>query len=413
MKTKVVITGMGAVTPVGNTAKDTWESLKAGRSGIVPITVIDASQWSCHIGGEIKGFDPEQFLARSKIRHMPFTSQLAVIAAMEAIEDANLDLEGMNRDRVGVVLGTAGGSTVEETETALMKMIDTGKTRTSPVQAVRLWPNMVSYFVAESFDLHGYTSTICTACASSTQAIGEAAEVIRRGSADIVLSGGSDSVISVVGFSGFDAMRAFPQNYNDNPEKGSRPFDARREGFVPAQGSGILILESLEHAEQRGAQILAEVKGFGVSNDAFHVIAPEPSGRASALAMEQAILSSGISKDEVDYINAHATGTPLGDVAETNAIKTVFGERAYQIPISSTKSMVGHMMGAAGAAEAIACVNSIQEGIIHPTINYEFPDPECDLDYVPNEARKAEVRIAISNSFGLGGQNAVLVLGAV
>ena len=274
-------------------------------------------------------------------------------------------------------------------------MIESGRARATPTQAVRLWPNMISYFVAETFGIHGYTTTICTACASSTQAIGEAAEVIRRGDADVVISGGSDSAITGVGYSGFDAMRAFPQNFNDKPTQASRPFDAKREGFVPAQGCGILILESLTHARQRGARILAEVLGFGISNDAFHVIAPEPSGRSAALAMEKAMASSGIEKAEVDYINAHGTGTPLGDVAETNAIKRVFGKRASQIPISSTKSMIGHTMGAAGAVEAIACVKSIQEGIIHPTINYEFPDPECDLDYVPNKARKAEVRMIL------------------
>jgi 3-oxoacyl-[acyl-carrier-protein] synthase II len=410
---KVVITGMGAITPVGYTLADIWDSLKAGRSGIVRITAMDTSEWGCHLGGELQGFDPQEFLSRSKLRHMPFTSQMAVIAARQAVEDADLILEDVNRDRVGVVIGTAGTCTIEETEAAYKKMIEAGRTRATPIQAVRLWPNMISFFVSESFDVHGYSSTICTACASSTQALGEAAEVIRRGDADVVISGGSDSGITRVAYSGFDAMSAFPQSYNDNPAQASRPFDAKREGFVPSQGCGILVLESLEHARQRGATILAEVMGLGASNDAFHVIAPEPSGRAAALAIERALANSGIAKDEVDYINAHGTGTPLGDVAETNAIKIVFGERAHQIPISSTKSMVGHLMGAAGAVEAIACVKSIQEGIIHPTINYEFPDPECDLDYVPNEARAADVRIVLSNSFGLGGQNACLVLGAV
>jgi 3-oxoacyl-[acyl-carrier-protein] synthase II len=409
----VVITGMGAITPLGNTAPETWEALKAGRSGLGPLTIIDTSSLSCHVGGELKGFEPEQFLPRSKLRHMPFISQLAVIAAKEALEDAKLSLEGEEQDRVGVVIGTAGGSTIEETEAGILGMIDSGRTRASPIQAVRLWPNMTSYFLAESFQAHGYNSTVCTACASSTQAIGEAAEVIRRGAADIVISGGADSSVSRVGFSGFDAMGAFPRNYNDHPEKASRPFDAKREGFVPAQGCGILILESIDHAERRGARILAEVLGSGVSNHGYHIIAPEPDGKSAAVAMEQAIRSSGISKGEVDYINAHGTGTPLGDVAETKAIKIVFGETAYDIPISSTKSMAGHMMGAAGAVEAIACVMSIQEGILHPTINYEFPDPECDLDYIPNTARRAKVRIAVSNSFGLGGQNASLVLGAV
>jgi 3-oxoacyl-[acyl-carrier-protein] synthase II len=236
--------------------------------------------------------------------------------------------------------------------------------------------------------------------------------VIRRGAADVVITGGSDSMVSRVAFAGFNAMRALPTSYNDEPEKASRPFDARREGFVPAHGCGILILESFAHAQQRGVRILAEVLGFGVSNDGYHMIMPDPSGEAAALAIKQALVSGGVGLEEVDYINAHGTGTPLGDVAETNAIKSVFGERGYQIPISSTKSMTGHMMGAAGAVEAIACVMSIQEGLIHPTINYDFPDPACDLDYVPNQARSTNVKIAMSNSFGLGGQNASLVLGA-
>jgi len=409
---RVVITGMGAITPVGYTALETWQALKAGRSGIVRLTVLDTSGFTCHIGGELSGFEPDRYLPRKMIRQMPHASQIAVIATKQALEDAKLVLEEEDRDRIGIVIGTAGGSTIDETEAACIRMIADGSARTSPFQAIRLWPNMTSYFVAESCQVRGYNSTICTACASSTQAIGEAAEVIRRGAADVVITGGSDSMVSRVAFAGFNAMRALPTSYNDEPEKASRPFDARREGFVPAHGCGILILESFAHAQQRGVRILAEVLGFGVSNDGYHMIMPDPSGEAAALAIKQALVSGGVGLEEVDYINAHGTGTPLGDVAETNAIKSVFGERAYQIPISSTKSMTGHMMGAAGAVEAIACVMSIQEGLIHPTINYDFPDPACDLDYVPNQARSTNVKIAMSNSFGLGGQNASLVLGA-
>jgi 3-oxoacyl-[acyl-carrier-protein] synthase II len=344
---------------------------------------------------------------------MALTSQLAVIATEQALKDAELSLEEEDRDRIGVVIGTSGGSTIEEVEAATLQMLEKETLRLSPIYTTRFWPNMASYYVAEFHQVRGYSSTICTACASATQAIGEAAEVIRRGVADIVITGGSDSVVSKVGLAGFDAMRAFPRNFNDKPEQASRPFDAKREGFVPAQGCGVLVLESLRHAQQRGAHIQAEVLGFGVSNDGYHMIAPEPNGEAAALAIRQALVSSGVSSEEVDYINAHGTSTPLGDLAETKAIKAIFGERAYEIPISSTKSMMGHLMGAAGGVEAIACVMSMQEGIIHPTINYEFPDPECDLDYVPNEARTTQVRVALSNSFGLGGQNACLVLGAV
>jgi 3-oxoacyl-[acyl-carrier-protein] synthase II len=411
--TRVVITGLGAITPVGHTALETWQALKAGRSGVVSLTVLDAADFPCKVGGELSGFEPDRYLSKKMIRQMPHASQIAVIATRQALEDANLVLEKEDRDRIGVVIGTAGGSTIDETEAACMRMIAGESTRTSPFQAIRLWPNMTSYFVAEFCQVRGYNSTICTACASATQAIGEAAEVIRRGAADVVITGGSDSLVSRVTFAGFNAMRALPTNYNDEPERASRPFDARREGFVPALGCGILILESLAHARQRGARILAEVLGLGVSNDGYHMIVPDPSGEGASLAIKQALVSSRVGLEEVDYINAHGTGTPLGDLAETNAIKSVFGERAYQIPISATKSMTGHMMGAAGAVEAIACVMSIQEGIIHPTINYDFPDPACDLDYVPNQARVASVRIALSNSFGLGGQNASLVLGAV
>ncbi len=406
----MVITGMGAITPIGHTVAENWEALKAGRSGIAKLAVLDTAQWSCHIGGELKGFGPDQFLSRKKIQRMPLASQIAVIATNEALDQADLALEEEDHNRVGVVMGTAGGSTIEETETASFQMSEGGKARISPTQVLRLWPNMTSYFVAEYYQVHGYSSTICTACASATQAIGEAAEVIRRGAADVVISGGSDSVVSSVLFAGFDAMRAFPRNFNDQPDRASRPFDAKREGFVPAQGCGILILESLKHAQERGARVLAEVLGHGVSNDGYHMVAPAPASETAAAAIQQALLSSGVRIEEVDYINAHGTSTPLGDEAETNAIRAVFGERAYAIPISSTKSMTGHMMGAAGAVEAIACVMSIQEGIIHPTINYEFPDPACDLDYVPNQARSTSVEIAMSNSFGLGGQNAALLL---
>jgi 3-oxoacyl-[acyl-carrier-protein] synthase II len=410
---RVVITGMGALTPVGHTVAETWESLKAGCSGVGRITSFDATPWSCQIAGELKGFDPLQFIPRKKARHMAVASQLAVIATGQALEDAALDLEQEDRDRIGVLIGTAGGSTIDETERVTMQLMDRGPGRLSPFQVVRLWPNMASYFVAEAYQVRGYNGTVCTACASATQAIGDAAEVIRRGGAEVMITGGAESVTSQAMLAGFTAMRALATSYNDEPERAMRPFEADREGFVGAQGSAMLILESLAHAQARGARVAAEVLGAGVSNDAFHMIAPDPEGSGAALAIRRALADAGVEVEAVDYINAHAASTLLGDLAETKAIKAVFGKRAYEIPISSTKSMVGHMVGATGAVEALACVMSIQEGIIHPTINYETPDPECDLDYVPNEARQAEVKVAASNSFGLGGQNAVLVLGAV
>lgn len=410
---RVVITGMGAVTPVGHSATETWESFKAGRSGVVRYTSLDSTPWACQIAGELRGFEPGQYISRKKIRRMAFASQLAVVVTGEALKDSCLDLELEDRDRIGVAVGTAGGSTIEEAERATLQLAKHGRNRGSPFQIVRQWPNMAAYFAAETYRLRGYSSTVCTACASATQAIGEAAEVIRRGAADIMVAGGAESIVSETALAGFLAMRALATSFNNEPARAMRPFDADREGFVAAQGSAMLVLESLAHAQARGARVYAEVLGYGVSNDVYHMIAPDPEGEGAALALREALRAARVGIEEVDYINAHGTSTPLGDVAETRAIKAVFGRRAYEIPVSATKSMIGHMMGATGAVEAIACVMSIQEGVIHPTINYETPDPECDLDYVPNEARQAEVNVAVSNSFGLGGQNAVLVLGAI
>jgi 3-oxoacyl-[acyl-carrier-protein] synthase II len=409
---RVVITGMGAITPVGHTVAETWEAFKAGRSGVARMTIIDPTPWACKIAGEIKGFDPLQFIPRKKARHMAVASQFAVIATGQALEDAGLDLEQEDRDQIGVLIGTAGGSSVEETEHMFEQLMEKGSGRLSPFQAVRLWPNMASYFVAETYQVRGYNGTVCTACAAATQAIGDATEVIRRGGAEVMITGGAESMMSQTMLAGFIAMRALPTSYNDEPERAMRPFEANREGFVGAQGSAMLILESLAHAQARGARIYAEVLGFGASNDAFHMIAPDPEGSGAALAIRRALANAGVEPEAVDYINAHGPATILGDLTETKAIKLAYGQHAYKIPVSSTKSMIGHMMGATGAVEAVACVMSIQEGIIHPTINYETPDPECDLDYVPNEARQVEVKVAVSDSFGLGGQNAVLVFGA-
>ncbi len=411
---RVVITGMGAVTPVGNTVTETWEALKAGRSGIIRIdsAVFDPSPWACQIHGSLKDFDPRQFISHKKMRHMAFASQIAVVAASQALQDSGLDLEQQDRDRFGVAIGTAGGSCIEETENVVLQRVQEGAKRLSPFQCVRLWPNMAAYYVAETFNLRGYNTTVSTACASATQAIGEAAELIRRGAADVMFAGGSESMASETMLVAFIAMRALATSFNDEPERAMRPFDIAHEGFVASQGGAMFVLESLDRAQERGARIYAEILGYGVSNDAFHMIVPDPQGAGAVLAVRQALNSARVGIEDVDYINAHGTSTPLGDIAETQVIKAVFGPRAYEIPVSSTKSMVGHIMGATGAVEALACIMSIQEGIIHPTINLETPDPQCDLDYVPNEARQAEVKVAVSNSFGLGGQNAVLVLGA-
>jgi 3-oxoacyl-[acyl-carrier-protein] synthase II len=407
---RVVVTGMGAITPVGNTVAETWDALKAGRSGLARITALDASSWPCQIAGEPKDFDAYDFIPRKQARHMTPASQLAVVAAHQAIEDARLDLEHEDRDRIGVLVGTAGGSSVTGAEQLTKKLAGENTERLSTFLIITLWPNMAAYHIAETLHLRGYSSTVCTACAAATQAIGEAAEVIRRGAAEVMIAGGTESLTAEIALAGFSTIRALSRSFNDEPERAMRPFDADREGFVPAMGSAMLVLESQNHAQARGARILAEVLGYGVSNDAYHIIAPDPNGTGAALAVRRALDAAEVGVEVIDYINAHATSTPLGDLAEVRTIKDVYGSRAYDIPISSTKSMIGHMLGATGAVEAVACILTIQDGIIHPTINYETPDPECDLDFVPNKARRARVDVAVSNSFGLGGQNAVLVL---
>lgn len=407
---RVVVTGLGAITPLGDSVQETWAGLLAGRSGAGPITLGDASSYPCQIMAELNGFDPQDYLPRKKVRQMPSAAQLAVITAGQALDDSGLDLEAVDRDRVGVIIGTAGGSVMEETEVAT-RQLENGRGRLGPFQVLRFWPNMPAFYVSQSYGFRGFSSTVCTACASSTQAIGDAANAIERGVADVMLAGGTEYVVSETVFAGFAAMRALATNYNDDPARAMRPFDADREGFIAGLGAATLVLERLEHALARGATIYAEVLGSGVSNDAFHLIAPDPEGGGAALAMRRALDDAGIEPSRVDYINAHGTSTPLGDAAETKAIKIIFGEGAYDIPISSTKSMIGHLMGAAGAVEAVACIMTIRDGVIHPTINYETPDPDCDLDYVPNTARKKAVDVVLSNSFGLGGQNACLVLG--
>jgi 3-oxoacyl-[acyl-carrier-protein] synthase II len=410
---RVVITGMGTLTPLGNSVEETWQGLVAGRSGIRKFESFDARNGHCLVGGELVEFDPEHYLPRKQLRRMAFTSQLGVIASLEAVEDAQLDLEDVDRDRVGVVIGTAGGLTIQETEEATVETMSSKSSRVSPFMVTRVWPNMVTYLIAEHYQVRGHTSTVCTACASATQAIGEAAEVVRNGLVDIMITGGTESCLSRLTYTGFDAMMLFPRSFNDEPHRASRPFDADREGFVPAQGAGIFILETLEHARARGAHVYAEILGYGISNDAYNMVAPDPTGTGAALAMQRALDNSSIRAEDIDYINAHGTATLLGDVAETNAVKIAFDKRAYEIPISATKSMIGHMLGATGAIEAIACVKSIETGMIHPTINLDTPDPECDLDYVPNQARNHHIEVAMSNSMGIGGQNASLLIGKV
>ena len=406
-KRRVVITGMGAVTPLGLTVDEYWKGLLEGRSGIAKATLCDLSSLSCQIVGEVKGFDPKNYMEYKETRRMARFSHFAVASARMAIEDARLDISKENQDQMGVILGNGIGG-FPEAEDGYHTLVEKGGMRLNPFFMPIILPNMAAGQVSLIFGLTGFSSTITTACAAATQAIGDAVEVIRMGKAEVMVSGGSEAGITPTGVAGFCVMKALT-NRNDEPTKASRPFDAKRDGFVPAEGAAVLILEGLDHALRRDARIYAEIVGVGVSSDAYHIVAPHENGAGAIRAMRWALEDARLAPNEVEYINAHGTSTPLNDTVETLAIKSLFGDYAYQIPISSTKSMVGHLLGASGAVEAVACIKTIVEGIIHPTINYEYPDPDCDLDYVPNVARKKSVRVALSNSFGFGGQNACLV----
>lgn len=406
---RVVVTGIGSVTALGLSVEQYWDGLVQGRSGISRITQFDATDYPTQIAGLINDFDARDFMDRKEARRMARFSQFAVAATRMALEDAGLPTNGRRREDAGVLLGCAIGG-LGETQGGVRTLLERGGMRISPFLIVMIPPNMASYHVAKTFGYVGYNNTCTTACAAGTQAIGEAAEVIRRGDAEIMITGGTEAAFSELSLAAFAVGRAYSTR-NDEPEKASRPFDAERDGFVGAEGAGILVLESLSHALKRGARIYAEVLGYGASNDAYHLIAPDPKAEGASRAMLTALKNAGVDPSGVDYVNAHATGTPLGDVAETVAIKKALGDWAYQVLVNSSKSMIGHLWGAAGAVEAIATIKTIQTGIVHPTINLETPDPECDLDYVPLEPREARVNIAISNSFGLGGQNASIVLG--
>ena len=404
---RVVVTGIGAITPLGQTPREFWDNLVAGKSGIGPMTLCDPTDYPCQISGEVQDFDPVKYMSEREARRMARFSQLAVAAGLTAVEAANLDISKEDSFRVGVVLGNGNGGfpTLEENCRILASR---GGMRMTPFFFPMVLPNMAAANVSRFTGARGHNSTATTACAASNQAMGEALNVIRRGGADVMLAGGAEAGISQLGLAGFAVMRALSTR-NDEPQKASRPFDAGRDGFVPAEGSAILVLESLEHAVDRNADILAELAGFGCTSDAAHAVQPEESGAAAAEAMKIALADAGVELDQVDYINAHGTSTPLNDALETLAVKLLFGDRAYQIPISSTKSMIGHSLGASGSLEAVACVKTITEGMIHPTVNQEDPDPACDLDYVPNQARNRKVNVVLSNAFGFGGQNACLV----
>ncbi len=404
---RVVITGMGAMTPLGESPDLYWQNLVAGISGIGPMTLCDPEGYPCQISGEVSGFDPGTYIAIREARRMARFTQLAVAAALQAVESARYDISKDDPYRVGVLLGNGNGGfpTLEDNCRILAER---GGMRMSPFFFPMILPNMAAAAVSRYIGAHGYNSTATTACAASNQALGEAMQVIRRGSADVMFAGGTEAGISLLGLSGFAVMRALTTR-NNEPEKASRPFDLGRDGFIPSEGSVVMVLESLEHALGRGANILAELAGFGSTSDAGHPVQPEENGASAAAAMHMALVDADALPHHVNYINAHGTSTPLNDTLETVAIKRVFGDSAYTIPISSTKSMIGHSLGAAGSLDAAACVKTINEGLIHPTVNQEEPDPDCDLDYVPNRAREANVKVALSNAFGFGGQNACLV----
>jgi 3-oxoacyl-[acyl-carrier-protein] synthase II len=408
-KKRVVITGMGAITPLGSSVDLFWNGLINGISGVRRITQFDASNLPCQIAGEIPDFNPESYMDHKEARRLPRSAQIGLASSIQAVKDAGLPDVMPDPERCAVVFGTALGG-IEQFDEGITTLRSQGINKVSPFTIPFGIPNLAAFLIAKRFQCQGPNSTIVTACATGTQTVGEATELIRHGKADLVITGGTESLIRDFTVAGFCVMRAIPFNYNDNPQSASRPFDAKREGFIISEGAGALVIEDLEHALRRGVHIYAEVVGQSSTSDAFHIVQPDPDAKGPIRAMRWALDDAGIPPSKIDYINAHGTSTPLNDPVETKAIKTVFGEHAFKLAISSSKSMIGHPMGAAGTLEAVACVMTLIHGIIHPTINYSVPDPECDLDYVPNHSRKHHVQYALSNSFGLGGQNACLIL---
>ena len=404
---RVVVTGMGAITPLGLDIPSYWEGLKSGESGIAHITQFDAEGFDSRIAAEVKGFDPSQYLDRKELRHTDRFTQFSLAAALQAVEQSRLNIDAANASRIGVIIGVGMGglNTLLQQHNVLREK---GPDRVSPFLVPMMIPDMASGQVAITLGAKGPNFCTTSACASGADGIGVAFELIKGGIADAMIAGGAESVINDMAFAGFCAARALSTR-NDEPQKASRPFDADRDGFVIGEGAAVLVLESLESAVNRGAAILAEVAGYGATGDAYHITQPAEGGEGGVRAMQAALEEAGMGPGDVDYINAHGTSTPLNDKNETAAIKAVFGEGAYRIPVSSTKSMTGHLLGGAGAVEAVACVLAMQHGIIPPTINYTTPDPDCDLDYVPNVARKVVINTALSNVFGFGGHNSTLI----
>ena len=404
MKKRVVVTGMGAITPIGNNVKTYWDSLINGRSGVQLIEKFDTTEYPTKIAAEVKDFEPTDFIDKKEVKRMDRFAQFAVAAAKMAIEDAKLIIDNNNSHRIGVYIGSGIGG-LETWEAQYKILIEKGPKRVSPFLIPMMIANMASGVVSIQVGARGPNSAAISACATGTHSIGDAFKIIQRGEADVMITGGTEASITPLGFAGFCAARAMSTR-NDEPTKASRPFDKERDGFVMGEGAGVLVLETLEHALERGATIYAEMVGYGLSGDAYHLTAPSPEGEGATRAMSMALNDANLAPNNISYINAHGTSTEFNDKFETLAIKNLFKEQAYKVPISSTKSMTGHLLGASGGIEAIACVKAIVDDIIPPTINYEYSDPECDLDYVPNVARKHVVEAVLSNSLGFGGHNA-------
>jgi 3-oxoacyl-[acyl-carrier-protein] synthase II len=394
---------MGALTPVGNSVEEFWKNLKDGVSGIDRVTRFDPSRFTSQIVGEVKDFDPTRYIDKKEARRMDLVQQYSVVCAQEAFDRSGLSSDSLDPERAGVVVGSGIGG-IETFEKQHANFLNQGPGRVSPFFIPMMIIDLCAGLISMRFNLKGPNYATVSACASGAHAVADGFKIIQRGEADVMVTGGSEATITPTALAGFCSARALSTR-NHEPQKASRPFDKERDGFIMGEGAGILMLESLEHARKRGAEILAEVVGVGQTADAYHITAPAPGGEGAISAMRLALRDAGLSPDSVDYVNSHGTSTELNDANETRAIKAVFGERAKEIAVNSTKSMIGHLLGAGGAVELIATIKSIQEGILHPTVNYEFPDPECDLDYVPNKMRKADVKVAVSNSFGFGGHN--------
>ncbi|MEO6398140.1 MAG: beta-ketoacyl-ACP synthase II [Tepidiformaceae bacterium] len=407
MSRRVVVTGIGMITALGHNACDNWEAMAAGRSGIAPITLFDATGYDSRVAGEVKDFDPGEYMERKEARRADRVTQLAFVAANEALAQSGYDPSSSNGEDFAVIVGTAIGGI-----TSLMAEYDTlrekGPSRVSPFLMPMMLSDMTSGQLSIKLGARGVNYCLVSACASGADSIGEAANIIRRGDAEVALAGGTEAAVTPISMAGFSAAKALTTS-NDDPGSASRPFDKARDGFVMGEGAGILLLESEEHANARGARILAELAGYGATSDAFHITQPDENGEGASRAMRMALKQAGLSPDEIEYLNAHGTSTVMNDKLETLAIKKVFGDYAYTLPISSTKSMTGHLLGAAGAVEAAVCIQAMQHSVIPPTANYRTPDPECDLDYVPNVARSAGIEAAMTNSLGFGGHNASLV----